>query len=623
MAARVTRGEPELWRLIRSAAWPDVIERLSTNPEEAAGYRKRTKSSSRNSLHLAVDSEEEPPLHVVRALMEADPAAVSEDSSALARACERDRSDSLLKLILQSNPHAVKSIQRRHIICLNDLGFNASLDTGFVHYALQDIVGKPQTRTIPECIQQTETNWSGIPMGKVWDKVCMMVRAHYCGSMDESIQFSLLHAFVSCTRFMDNLHFVRLAIKLNPEQLALPDSNGNLPLHLAAMVEPCKKHGIAERTRSTNAIRMLLAANPSAASIKNRHGKLPIQLAIESENKTWDDGIEDLWMAFPMPALACLIRRLLVPAKLKLAESGKSMDPLVNYQYRLCFSCTEVKKLVPHFCISQSTHCVECARVLGIASRDCDCCCRNHIRIATVDTLCHITSFLDLENAFAFRSTCRQVRRNIRSPFRHCAFHMKPSSSYGPLRDVYTYNRQLDILKKVYSHDSGVVQAVIENPTVDGNILKDLLLFAIDNQDMANISALLNKDVCQVDGVLAYAILNNKEDAKSALLENDRVKASITICSYCSDGIGAIKCRNWDGDDNYTRACERETCYDDLFCLDCAADQYCSVCKKYECRECGDFTDANLVGPDETGLQFYLEVYYMLQTVLLALGWSK
>jgi len=116
------------------------------------------------------------------------------------------------------------------------------------------------------------------------------------GSKPNSVPFILPHACVgaqSCP-----LRFVFLALNIWPEQLKEVDSDGNLPLHIAAFSVSKRKHF------RFNTLIKVLSMHPQAAQIPNKNGVLPLQLAMQS-GKLWNEGIRELFEAYP-EALAAL-----------------------------------------------------------------------------------------------------------------------------------------------------------------------------------------------------------------------------------------------------------------------------------------------------------------------------
>ena len=577
----MAESEPELWRLIREAEWPQVIVRASSHPQEAR-FRQSSIWHQRSSLQLALEGAAEPPLDAIEALMQADPAA----DQLVFMACDKGRSISVIKLLLQANPDSIRSKRRCH--SLGDLGFNKSCMGTPATYALSHLLEKVHTYSVPpealEFIQQEPA------LANVWDTVCLLVRAHCCRSVDESQNISLLRAFCACTKFMDNIDFVRLAIKLYPSQLKERDHEGRLPLHIAAAAESCESPDLFDQHAPTNAIPILIAAYPPAVRLKDSQEKLPIQLALES-GKTWQDGLEDLWTAFPTVEVDI---EDYVPQDYERPTGDPSLDPLVNCKYRLCFSCTKVKTSA-QFC---KTHewpkrtldrkCIECT--IGTNRLPCDCCGHNHMARLTLDTLSHVVSFLPLRDAMKLRKTCRHMN-GIGSPYRLCGLR----------------KRELRIIKQQYVRDQRVVNDILANPTAPGHVLKKLLHLAVKGQDLSSIDLLLQSSTCPVDGVLEQAILMHKERAIAVLQDNDRIKETIVKCSYCNENIGALRCRHWDGDGHDSQTCKRDNPRRDRFCLPCARGRFCDVCHRYQCRECDAFEENHDDWPLEADLKFVVE----------------
>jgi hypothetical protein len=79
---------------------------------------------------------------------------------------------------------------------------------------------------------------------------------------------------------------IELAVQLHPEQLLEKDENGYTPLILAI------NHGLE------GVVNVVLRANPSAAAIPNSQGRLPLLMAA-ALHYSWEPTIESLFVADP------------------------------------------------------------------------------------------------------------------------------------------------------------------------------------------------------------------------------------------------------------------------------------------------------------------------------------
>ena len=149
-------------------------------------------------------------------------------------------------------------------------------------------------------------------------------------------QFRIVHASVGLIGYGCPPEMIRLAISIHPHQVREMDEDGNLPLHIAVRASsyltsaqqfaiecPSLMGDVAEDDRSVRSswsffstatisqtphpfdkvIKMLLQHYPEGARTpQGATGQLPLSLAIQSGNRTWDDGIRTLLNAYP-PAL--------------------------------------------------------------------------------------------------------------------------------------------------------------------------------------------------------------------------------------------------------------------------------------------------------------------------------
>ena len=105
-----------------------------------------------------------------------------------------------------------------------------------------------------------------------WKRLCVLLQ-HISTS-------STIHALAKTTCPKE---VALLALKLHPNHVQKRDSNGDLPLHLA-----CQHEG-AE---------IIMECLLDQASFVDAQGRLPLHIALNS-GKTWENGIANLWNAYP------------------------------------------------------------------------------------------------------------------------------------------------------------------------------------------------------------------------------------------------------------------------------------------------------------------------------------
>ena len=175
-------------------------------------------------------------------------------------------------------------------------------------------------------------------------------------------RFRIVHASVALIGYGCPPEMIRLAISMHPQQVREMDEDGNLPIHIAAsaasytttvdMVSPSTVAAVlsaatdmddmsvlsdamsffssATIQQTTNpfdkVLKILIQQYPEAATIpQGRSGQLPLVMAIESGQRTWDDGIRTLLHAYP-PAMhnKKLFEPELYPNVLSLVACGKA-----------------------------------------------------------------------------------------------------------------------------------------------------------------------------------------------------------------------------------------------------------------------------------------------------------
>jgi ankyrin repeat protein len=115
-------------------------------------------------------------------------------------------------------------------------------------------------------------------------------------------------------------HFISIMIRLYPEQCRRRDAQGNLPLHVAASVQP--RQEVSASLASFRQVNMnnidpldqLLHAYPLAANLPDGMGRLPLHLAVSS-SRTWKTGIASLVQASPQSLTTRNVVTHLYPAQ--------------------------------------------------------------------------------------------------------------------------------------------------------------------------------------------------------------------------------------------------------------------------------------------------------------------
>ena len=103
-------------------------------------------------------------------------------------------------------------------------------------------------------------------------------------------QLFMLHSSIKNGAPID---FIKLVMKMHPEQVERPDWGGNTPLHIAAGTEPftrCEEYA--------KLINELVEAFPQAAAKLNTLNRFPLNILLEN-GATWDNGVESVFRAAP------------------------------------------------------------------------------------------------------------------------------------------------------------------------------------------------------------------------------------------------------------------------------------------------------------------------------------
>lgn len=121
-----------------------------------------------------------------------------------------------------------------------------------------------------------------------WQKASMLILAEHKGralpAAEAVDQGYIVHACAGIHGCPETL--LEYAMLLYPEQLLIPNENGQLPLHIAA-----------SRSDAAN-VKAILGACPEASTVRDHEGRLPVELAVAS-GLSWKDGIGQLLASNP------------------------------------------------------------------------------------------------------------------------------------------------------------------------------------------------------------------------------------------------------------------------------------------------------------------------------------
>eukprot|EP00978_Attheya_sp_CCMP212_P039921 scaffold212549_cov45-Attheya_sp.AAC.3 len=204
----------------------------------------------------------------------------------------------------------------------------------------------------------------------------------------------------------------------------------------------------------------------------------------------------------------------------------------------------------------------------------------NSIQILTKDELVHVFSFIGIfDHPVALRETCRHFSNEIDWGLiiRNCVLCSRRWFKYKYGR------RSLQNLYMQQTIRQQFICQVLVNPTLNGTLMRDLLLMAVNENDTETVQQLLAEETCRVDGVLDKALIRDKTEI-AAILQNDpRVKSLIVMCSECNENPGCVVC--------LTVLAKEVMCADPdgaskQYCKNCTRDKLCAVCEKHQCVHC-------------------------------------
>lgn len=349
-------GDTKLTTLIFDCCFDEALKRVKRFPKEAGTLGKSERSES--ALHWAVCNRA--PLELIRELVKAAPDMVTyaagwhEQGTPIEVFLRMYRypgihQDTLatVRTLLEGSPKAATSLYRASW-CLVRALYEAMddeetypdripVDLGFVE---EEIPDEDLTNLGREMRARTKITFRA-QSKMMLDVLILIAKAGYYGSTADCNDKPLLHALVAFPYQLrvDDLNWtssvpdrvVKLACRLNPDEMSLADGDGNLPLHLAvSQREPyrekdewelraiqeneidveygLKEYGlwwlleIVPRDRNckhidlqkddyddhnSTKIELLLEKYPEAVKVKNTDGDLPLHLAIKAR-KTLD-----------------------------------------------------------------------------------------------------------------------------------------------------------------------------------------------------------------------------------------------------------------------------------------------------------------------------------------------
>jgi len=311
-------GEPDVFIFAQEGSWGPLIEISFRRPSDVQ-FKDRCRNTA---LHLAC--RRQPPIDAIQALIRAYPTALAirtvDGMTPLHFACYCGASSDAVRLLIECCPDSASKLDKRgrsplHCACAGCRTedkyevLKLLLEVYPQMVLIEDSLGRtPLSLMLDDYIEEVEeiTCCSAkFPRKKLSTEIedCLkctsiLLRAAYHGSASDLVlkrePFRMLHASVgvSCCPPL----FVRLALKIQPEQVRTPDIHGNLPLHIAAAT-----HQTFQTNKSDtrfNVIQSIISMYPAAAKISNRNGLLPLALAMEHK-KSWEDCIRPLIEAHP------------------------------------------------------------------------------------------------------------------------------------------------------------------------------------------------------------------------------------------------------------------------------------------------------------------------------------
>jgi len=259
------------------------MDRCRTNPEEA----KYVDEDLCTPLHMVCYCSD-PPIAVIEALLVANV-----ESTAVQNKWHRTP---LHIAVDSASPRVVKALLNANS---SSVWIRGSMNT----YTLTYLCWWHKSRILRAFGQFNATTTSedrrrileqDVCLQGLWKKACLLVKAMYYATevMNDSEE-GVVHACCGIEDCPDIL--LRLAIALRPQDLSVPDSYGNTPLHITAQ----SPFGTCQMDKPFFPLSYILSIDNNSARLPNAKGDVPLILALRTGTKQWNEGIDQLVNAFP------------------------------------------------------------------------------------------------------------------------------------------------------------------------------------------------------------------------------------------------------------------------------------------------------------------------------------
>lgn len=327
-----------LYSLAKRWAWEAVAFRCDSNPDEASS--KYRDSNGDTLLHWTCFGS--PPAHVVKALLKACPdlATVPNNDGCLPLhvACSYRASSEVIRNLVQHYPESVGVPNKAgsyaiHILCdygcsvesmktvLETPGSASAVverDNHFRRTPLQilnerknlhefyhslDELRRYRTtqsllciRSNPEILCRDELDEKCTVVERLnempfFQKAKMLIRAEHLGRSIKTVDLKILNMVHACIAIEQSCppSILEFMVLLRPEELLLKDTNGQLPLHIAAAVS------------DESTLCDVLAGDLNAARVLDQSGQLALQIYLQRiPDACWSGALEPLVLANPL-----------------------------------------------------------------------------------------------------------------------------------------------------------------------------------------------------------------------------------------------------------------------------------------------------------------------------------
>jgi hypothetical protein len=265
--------------------WEIVVKHLRWSPS-IAHYRDEDRHDMW-ILHFVCALQ--PPLHVVEAVLKANPDAIFKKSliseiTPLMVACGRNASPEVIRRLVQGAEETIMVTNSDgyaaiHWACREDVSFGVVEELLRVRPEVANLHvdgDKVYTKDItPIDIVSKSSDGSLSP--NQWEKITLILQAAHCGGIIDK-GASTLHAALAL-QCQDVIVLGALG-RENLQGIRQRDQYGNLPLHYA----------VQWRSSTEMLLARLLRAYPDAANRKDSSGRLPLHAALISGYKWFDEG---------------------------------------------------------------------------------------------------------------------------------------------------------------------------------------------------------------------------------------------------------------------------------------------------------------------------------------------